>query len=58
MLSWRRPLAGRELGWEQSLLQDLSIVQLSEGEFDKWTWLVSDDDVYYVNSSYSFFAGI
>ncbi|XP_057432161.1 uncharacterized protein LOC130724912 [Lotus japonicus] len=51
---WRRPLLGRELQWFESLLSDISSVQLVEGAFDRWSWLPSSDGVYSVSSAYSF----
>lgn len=53
-LRWRRPLRGRELAWEQSLLQELRSMSLREGCPDLWSWEVAADGIYSVSSAYSF----
>lgn len=51
---WRRGLCGREVGWLQGLVEDVSRCSLVEGVPDVWRWLPSQDGVFSVNSFYSF----
>lgn len=51
---WRRTLRGREVGWLLSLLQDVSAINLSEGESDKWSWSPGPEGKFSVNSAYIF----